>query len=589
LKSTPEIAAIQNIQAAFMQFDRRAEKVSQEILARTFVDAEPLFIQLSSRNHQVFYGRRGTGKTHALKFLAESISSQADKAIYIDLRSVGSNGSIYSDGQRSIAERASRLIVDVLEAVEQELMQIAIEQIDTAPDPAQITLRLDDLGAAIRSVEVRGGSTEAEQTVTDGKDYGISASAKIGSSSSSGLELSATNKETQTHSTRIKRSGNPSISIDFGPLQGALTGLIQVLGSPTIWLLIDEWSEIPIDLQPYLADLVRRTVLPQPKMIAKIAAIEHRSKFAELGLGGSYIGIEIGADVTADINLDDFVVYDVDQRRATEFFKNLIFKHYVVSEKADPALDTADKLISATFTQITAFQEFVRAIEGVPRDALNLAAAMARIAFGRQIAVTDVRKSLTPFANATYSRSLLNVPLNFEPFIILNRVGRSVFSICPSAAPASVMAHSHSPSRAHIEAINICLRADAFFVAIRHGPISSSIFFLNSSSSIDRSPRGSRAIYTLISYSMLWSFCLFVRGDVSASEMGATSIIFRPEDLWLEEVGKATRAKVLARRIVLRPTHRRKHRDLPGGRECVRIVVLLVAFTIGLSHKIPCA
>lgn len=105
------------------------------------------------------------------------------------------------------------------------------------------------------------------------------------------------------------------------------------------------------------------------------------------------MGIEIGADVTADINLDDFVVYDVDQRRATEFFKSLIFKHYVVSEKADPALDIADKLISAAFTQITAFQEFVRAIEGVPRDALNLAASMARIAFGRQIAVTDVRKA----------------------------------------------------------------------------------------------------------------------------------------------------------------------------------------------------
>ena len=221
----------------------------------------------------------------------------------------------------------------------------------------------------------------------------MSASAKLLPAVSLGLDLSASRKMATSSSTSFKISGNPTISIDFGSLQGALAGLIDVLGSPTIWLLIDEWSEIPIDLQPYLADLIRRTILPQQRMIVKIAAIEHRSKFAELGDGGSYIGIEIGADVTADINLDDFVVYDVDQRRATEFFKNLIFKHYVVSEKADPALDTAEKLISATFTQITAFQEFVRAIEGVPRDALNLAAAMARIAFGRQIAVTDVRKA----------------------------------------------------------------------------------------------------------------------------------------------------------------------------------------------------
>lgn len=385
------IAAIQNIQAAFMQFDRRAEKVSQEILAKTFVDAEPLFIQLSSRNHQVFYGRRGTGKTHALKFLAESIRARKENAIYIDLRSVGSNGSIYSDGKRTLAERASRLIVDVLEAIEQELMQIAIEQIDTVPDPTQITLRLDDLAAAIRSVEVRG-TFEREHTEANGRELGNAAIAKL-TPQSAGLELALNNKETANRSTRVKMSGSADISIDFGPLQGALSGLIDVLGSRTIWLLIDEWSEIPIDLQPHLADLIRRTVLPQPKMVAKIAAIEHRSKFAELGDCGSYIGIEIGADVTADINLDDFVVYDVDQRRATEFFKNLLFKHYIVSEKADPALDTAEKLISAAFTQITAFQEYVRAIEGVPRDALNLAAAMARIAFGRQIAVTDVRKA----------------------------------------------------------------------------------------------------------------------------------------------------------------------------------------------------
>jgi hypothetical protein len=315
LNVASEIVAIQNIQAAFMQFDRRAEKVSQEILARTFVDAEPLFIQLSSRNHQVFYGRRGTGKTHALKYLAESIRARQEKAIYVDLRSVGSNGSIYSDGKRTLAERASRLIVDVLEAIEQELMQIAVEQIDAAPDPAQITLRLDDLAAAIRSVEVRG-TVEQEHAGATSRELGNSATAKL-TPQSAGLDLALSNKETASQSMRVKMSGSVDISIDFGPLQGALSGLIDVLGSPTIWLLIDEWSEIPIDLQPHLADLIRRTVLPQTKMVAKIAAIEHRSRFAELGEGGSYIGIEIGADVTADINLDDFVVYDVDQRRAT--------------------------------------------------------------------------------------------------------------------------------------------------------------------------------------------------------------------------------------------------------------------------------
>jgi hypothetical protein len=382
---------VKGIQAVFMQFDRRAEKVSQEILTRTFVDAEPLFIQLSSRNHQVLYGRRGTGKTHALKFLAEKISEQGDTSIYIDLRAVGSNGSIYADHQRPISERASRLVTDVLEAIEQELTSIAVVSIDTAPNPDQITLRLDDLSAAIRTVEVKG-------TVEKLESQNLQASAKQGlelKASSSGLagggRLESVKQETERH--EVKTSGSPRVSIDFGNLQVALSGLLDVLGSSYVWLLIDEWSEIPLELQPLLADLLRRTVLPQPKMIVKLAAIEHRSRFSQPQDGGGFVGIEIGADVTADINLDDFVVYDVDQTRATEFFRNLIFKHYLVSERADPRIDTADKLFSVVFTQVTAFQEFVRAVEGVPRDAMNLAAMAARLAFGRQISVADVRKA----------------------------------------------------------------------------------------------------------------------------------------------------------------------------------------------------
>lgn len=391
MNDTPsDVDHIKAIQAAFIQFDRRAEKLSQEILARTFVDAEPLFIQLSSKNHQVLYGRRGTGKTHALKFLADNISAGGDAAIYIDLRTVGSNGSIYSDAQRSLPERATRLLVDVLEGLELELTQIALNSIDKGGNAEQITMRLDDFGRSLRNVEVRG-SIEEERSSAQTTETARNASFELQKEPK--LSIGASDKNTGSGSFRQKFSGAPVASIDFGTLQTSLSGLIEILGSPRIWLLIDEWSEIPSDLQPYLADLLRRTVLPQQRVIVKIGAIEHRSRFAENLPQGGTLGIEIGADVTADTNLDDFVVYDVDQQRATEFFRSLIFKHYSVSDKADPAIDTPDKLVSAVFTQVTAFQEFVRAIEGVPRDALNLAAMMAKISFGRLISVEDVRKA----------------------------------------------------------------------------------------------------------------------------------------------------------------------------------------------------
>ena len=72
--------------------------------------------------------------------------------------------------------------------------------------------------------------------------------------------------------------------------------------------------------------------------------------------------------------------------------------------------------MQTAFTQATAFNELVRASEGVPRDALNLAAKMATKAFGRSVSVADVRaaardwyqqdKSPAVNANPALSKSL---------------------------------------------------------------------------------------------------------------------------------------------------------------------------------------
>jgi Cdc6-like AAA superfamily ATPase len=149
-----------SIHKALIGFNKRAERVSDEILELSFVDSAPLFDLLSSNNNQVIYGRRGTGKTHAFKFLAQTVSKRGEYPVYIDLRSVGSNGSIYNDGSRPLAERASTLVVDVLNALYDELYSVALTAIDRAPHPEQITLRLDDLSAAIQSVRISGDIEE---------------------------------------------------------------------------------------------------------------------------------------------------------------------------------------------------------------------------------------------------------------------------------------------------------------------------------------------------------------------------------------------------------------------------------------------
>jgi hypothetical protein len=337
---------------------------------------------------------RGTGKTHAFKFLAQTVSKRGEYPVYIDLRSVGSNGSIYNDGSRALAERASTLVVDVLNALYNELYSVAVTAIDSAPHPEQITVRLDDPSSAIQSVRITG-SVEEEKQESSGRSHQSTLGAKASLGERPVVEVGGGNSTTRSRTAlqRLKRTGSETIHLNFGTIGTSLNSLISVLGTPRLWLLIDEWSEVPVELQPYLADLLRRTVLPISALTLKLAAIEHRSNFSILKGAGDYIGLELGADIAADLNLDDFLVFDNNQGKATAFFKALIYRHYQVSEEGRSAAINADKLIQVTFTQFQVFEEFVRAVEGVPRDALNLAAKIATKGFGQKISMGHVRNA----------------------------------------------------------------------------------------------------------------------------------------------------------------------------------------------------
>lgn len=348
-----ENTILQEVHKAFIGFLKRAEKNSDEALTNTFVDSAPLLDSISTRNSQLIYGRRGTGKTHALKYLSSSIAAQGGHSIYLDLRSIGSNRSLYTETARPPEERAIGLILDVLGVITDELYSLALAKIDNAPHPEQIAIRLDDLTASISEVSLDGETSTEQRDSFDKKQENTD---KAGAQLALGkpeMEIgsSSTTKTAITSEVRSTARGKAQKHINFGKVQSSLDGLLRILGEPQVWLLIDEWSEVPIDLQPYLADLIRRTVLPIRCMVVKIAAIEHRTTVFLPRFGGEYIGLELGADIAADVNLDDFLVFDNDQRRSVNFFKQLLFSHYRAATTA-PSITTADDLVRAAFTQI---------------------------------------------------------------------------------------------------------------------------------------------------------------------------------------------------------------------------------------------
>lgn len=180
------------------------------------------------------------------------------------------------------------------------------------------------------------------------------------------------------------------------------------------WLLFDEWSGLPVELQPYLGEMLRRIFFNVPKVTVRIAAIPHRTEWRVLRDGGGYTGLEIGAEIFPVLDLDEFVVFPARSRqeqtaRATGFFKNLLFRHLdqALADDGRERLADPDEVVRLLFTQLTALQELVRAAEGVPRDAINIVARAALRAGGSKISTEHIRASAAQVYQAT-KQALLN-------------------------------------------------------------------------------------------------------------------------------------------------------------------------------------
>ena len=379
----------------FINLSKRAEKVDRQALIDSFVDVGPLTAVLSTVDNQILYGRRGTGKTHALAYISEIMRREGDIPIYVDLRKVGSTGGLYSDGTIPLAERATRLLMDTLAAMHRELLEAAIDDY-FGLNLAEMGPALDELAEAITEVRVRGRvkqehASEAAEKGVEGTDFKLEVSRK-GLAGAAAAKSSHETSEKQTH--KITQEGETEHRVHFGQLASALQKLADVVGGRRIWLLLDEWSVVPLELQPYLADLLRRAVFPASSISVKIGAIERRSRFQLPLDGGEYIGIELGGDASADINMDDFMVFDNDEEKALTFFRSLVYRHIrtLAEQEGVKVPNDPSEMVRIAFTQENVFREFVRAAEGIPRDAFCILSLAAQKDYGASISMETIRK-----------------------------------------------------------------------------------------------------------------------------------------------------------------------------------------------------
>lgn len=383
---------ISEIHDFIVQLQKRADKIEESVLLKTFVNAGPLLPSLKSRNNQILYGRRGTGKTHVLQVLRSAVENESIVE-YVDIRTLGSSSSLYHDANIPIEQRAISLFKDFLDAVYNGILDyIQKHLIKYSEIHDTLMLEMNAMLSFYGPDVLFGKITDEISSETAKKTHlGIEANYSrqaVGSKSSVNACADHSKEITVTEKSSI--AGDLKHYINYNAVTTILMSILDKL-DVSLYLLVDEFSELPAELQICLADMFRHVLCPNKHIVFKIAAIEYRTVVYEKIQNG-YRGLEVGADVFS-LNLDDLMVFGNNKVRALTFFRELLLNHINCSVDGGRVFKDSNEMVQTLFTQENVFCELVDAAEGVPRDAINLLCEAVLVGYSEKISMPMIRKA----------------------------------------------------------------------------------------------------------------------------------------------------------------------------------------------------
>jgi hypothetical protein len=378
-----------------MRIAKNAASMDPIKAKKTFAALGDIVSYLEIPEHQVIFGRRGSGKTHALRFLAEQVRESQDIPVYMDMRQIGSSGGMYGDPRVPLPERATQLLMDIVQQVHESLFSIATEPDDDTY--SGIVPVLDRLAEAAGEVQVIGDmEIESTDVSKSTAERGVEINLSLAPPKVAWKDVDGNTESVERGSRSIVR-GRQRPHLVFGALAYAWRQLSQELGAMRVWLLLDEWTTLPIDVQPLLADLLRRAFLPLNNVVVKIGAVERTARFEERYADGDYTGIELGADITTTISIDEYLSAGADQdsARTEMFLREMLYKHLLALVEeygyTDLKYENPAALGNMLFADASTWREFTKAGEGIPRHALAVLSEAARHSGANPITKRRVR------------------------------------------------------------------------------------------------------------------------------------------------------------------------------------------------------
>ncbi|MEQ1666232.1 MAG: hypothetical protein ABL927_12750, partial [Bdellovibrionales bacterium] len=309
------------ISKAIVQIQNRAERhPDSPIVNELYVDFN-LIGRLKANKNEIINGRRGTGKTHLLRAFEqdERLTNMKSQTLYINCNELDSGR---APRETPVDVRANLIFNRILEHIYNHLFFVLTNL--EKPSPA--------------------AEMQIFKALAKFNDFCVEYS-------------------------------KGKIAEGVG-IYRALDEVLDAMGCQQLYVVLDEWVSLE-DLQPYVAEKIRKVFISSRKICFKIASIEYRSTMQHMA-DGKKIGIEIGADFFSDVDLDDFLVYDKDKEHVEKLFALILFNHIFVSlpgwdkNQKLPEDEKIEMLRTTFFTERRPFIELVRAGEGVVRDFLQI-------------------------------------------------------------------------------------------------------------------------------------------------------------------------------------------------------------------------
>lgn len=256
---------------------RSERQVDDEKIIETFVDLG-VVAQLANRNNQIIYGRRGTGKTHVFRVLRSQLEdeSSANIVVYVDARTLGSSAQ-FSDTSLNLQRRVVALLRDMFGPVYNGILEHVVEHPNENANRALTAL--DQLIPAITESDKSLEEEKRTSAATSTRSGEMSASGSVGEGAKIGAAIGTKRSATDAETLEQHFVVNAEDKLVFPTMSDAVADVLKLAGAQ-LYLLIDEWSSLPADLQPYLSEFVKRTLLPLEDVTIKIAALEYRSHFS---------------------------------------------------------------------------------------------------------------------------------------------------------------------------------------------------------------------------------------------------------------------------------------------------------------------